>query len=104
MQNQTNKKKKKGMKPVYLPYLRGNVWSRTAVKRGFKVMGFVVMFVFIYLLLGGAMTFENTILRVYDMQGQLLQTAEGDRLTVSSLSTGTYLLQIGTQVVRFIKR
>ena len=47
---------------------------------------------------------ENTILRVYDMQGQLLQTAEGDRLTVSSLSTGTYLLQIGTQVVRFIKR
>ena len=64
MQNQTNKKKKKGMKPVYLPYLRGNVWSRTAVKRGFKVMGFVVMFVFIYVLLGGAMTFENTILRV----------------------------------------
>ncbi len=47
---------------------------------------------------------ENTILRVYDMQGQLLQTAEGDKVTVSALSTGTYLLQIGTQVVRFIKR
>ena len=64
MQNQMNKKKKKGMKPVYLPYLRGNVCSRAAVTRGVKVMGFMVMFVFIYLLLGGAMTFDNTILRI----------------------------------------
>ena len=64
MQNNANKKKKKGLKPVYMPYLRGNIYSRTEVKRSAKIVGFMVMFVFIYLLLGGAMTFDNTILRV----------------------------------------
>lgn len=64
MQNNTNKKKKKGMKPVYLPYQRGNVFSRTAAKRAVKVMGYMLMFMFIYLMLGGALTFENTFLRV----------------------------------------
>lgn len=63
MQNKTNKKKK-GMKPIYLPYLRGNVYSRTAVKRSVKIAGFMLMFMFVYLLLGGAMTFDNVFLRV----------------------------------------
>lgn len=64
MQNNVKKKKNKGMKPVFLPYLRGNVYSKTAISRGIKIMGYMLMFVFIYLLLGGAMTFDNTILRV----------------------------------------
>lgn len=64
MQNNANKKKKKGMKPVYMPYLRGNVFSSTAVKRSVKIFGFMVMLSFVYLLLGGAMTFDNTFLRV----------------------------------------
>ncbi|MBR5855637.1 MAG: T9SS type A sorting domain-containing protein [Paludibacteraceae bacterium] len=42
-------------------------------------------------------------LRVYDMQGRMVQITEGTQVTVSNLSKGTYLLQIGTQVVRFIK-
>lgn len=63
MQKNTNKKKK-GMKPIYVPYLRGEVVSRDAVMRAMKVLGFIVMFIFIYTLLGGAMTFDNVYLRV----------------------------------------
>lgn len=61
---QNNKKKKKGMKPVYLPYLRGNIFSGAAVKRAVKIAGYMLMFMFINILLGGAMTFENVFLRV----------------------------------------
>lgn len=43
-------------------------------------------------------------LRVYDMQGRLLKVESGSQINVSSLAEGTYLLQIGTQVVRFIKK
>ncbi|MBR5231213.1 MAG: hypothetical protein IKW00_03070 [Clostridia bacterium] len=73
MQNKTNaKKNKKGMKPVYMPYLRGNVASKAAAKRAGKTFGFMVMFVFIYLMLGGALTFDNTFLRVLLNLGLLL--------------------------------
>lgn len=47
---------------------------------------------------------ESQTLRVYDLQGRVLQEEQGNQITVSNLSTGTYLLQIGTQVVRFIKQ
>lgn len=59
-----NVKKKKGMKPVYMPHLRGKVVSREAGIRSLKVMGFVVMFIFIYTMLGGALSFDNVYLRV----------------------------------------
>ena len=47
---------------------------------------------------------ESQPLRVYDLQGRVLQVGNGNQLTVSNLSSGTYLLQIGIQVVRFIKQ
>ena len=47
---------------------------------------------------------EAQTLRVYNMQGAMLQTAEGTQIDVAHLPVGTYLLQIGTQVVRFIKQ
>ncbi len=47
---------------------------------------------------------ETQPLRVFDMQGRVVVTAEGNELNVSDLENGTYLLQIGTQVVRFIKQ
>ncbi len=47
---------------------------------------------------------EDQKLRVYDMQGHLLKITHGTQVSVSELTTGTYLLQIGTQVVRFIKQ
>ena len=47
---------------------------------------------------------EGQTLRVYDLQGRLLKQAEGTEVKVEDLANGTYLLQIGTQVVRFIKQ
>lgn len=47
---------------------------------------------------------ESTDLRVFDLQGRLLLVEQGNQVTVSSLPIGTYLLQVGTQVVRFIKQ
>ena len=47
---------------------------------------------------------DAQILRIFNMQGSMLQTTEGTQVSVSHLPTGTYLLQIGTQVVRFIKQ
>lgn len=47
---------------------------------------------------------DDQMLRIYDMQGCLLQSTEGTQVSVENLPTGTYLLQIGIQVVRFIKQ
>ena len=47
---------------------------------------------------------EAQTLRVYDMQGRLLKVENGTQVSVGNLAEGTYLLQIGTQVVRFIKK
>ena len=47
---------------------------------------------------------ELQTLRVFDLQGRLLKTTDDAQVTVSDLASGTYLLQLGTQVVRFIKQ
>lgn len=47
---------------------------------------------------------EAQDLRVFDLQGRLLKTENGTQMNVSDLAGGTYLLQVGTQVVRFIKK
>ena len=46
---------------------------------------------------------DITPLRIYTMEGKLVTSAEGQAIDVQALSNGTYLLQIGTQVARFIK-
>ncbi len=47
---------------------------------------------------------DEQTLRVYDLQGRLLVQENGTQIGVQHLAEGTYLLQIGTQVVRFIKK
>lgn len=47
---------------------------------------------------------EAQTLRVYDMQGRLVHHANGTQISVAHLSAGNYLLQVGTQVVQFIKK
>lgn len=47
---------------------------------------------------------EGQTLRVYDLQGRLLRQTEDTEVKVEDLTNGTYLLQVGTQVVRFIKQ
>lgn len=46
---------------------------------------------------------DAQVIRVYDLNGRLLLSEYGTQVNVNELSLGTYLLQIGTQVVRFIK-
>ena len=46
---------------------------------------------------------DAQVIRVYDLNGRLLLSEYGTQVNVSELSLGIYLLQIGTQVVRFIK-
>lgn len=47
---------------------------------------------------------EAQELHVFDLQGRMLKTENGTQVNVSTLPNGTYLLQVGTQVVRFIKQ
>ena len=47
---------------------------------------------------------EANTLRVFDLQGRLLKVENGTQVGVADLADGTYLLQVGTQVVRFIKK
>lgn len=47
---------------------------------------------------------EAQTLRVYDVWGRLVHQENGTEVHVSHLSNGVYILQIGTQVVRFIKQ
>ena len=47
---------------------------------------------------------DSQTLRVYDLQGRLIKTENSTQVDVSNLAEGIYLLQIGTQVVRFIKK
>lgn len=63
---QTNNKKKKNAKPqlVYKPFLRGVPVSAMAAKRGIKLLGYTALFTFLYVLVGSALSFENTLLRV----------------------------------------
>lgn len=51
----------------------------------------------------------NESVRIYDFKGQLLSvtTANADgicQISVSSLPQGTYLLQVGVEIVKFIKQ
>lgn len=47
---------------------------------------------------------ESQTLRVYDLQGRLLIATNGAQVDVEHLAGGTYLLQVSTQVIRFIKK
>ena len=47
---------------------------------------------------------DNATLRIYSIEGQLLTTVQGTHIFVSDLPAGTYLLQVGVQVIRFVKQ
>lgn len=47
---------------------------------------------------------DGGVVRLYDIEGVLLFKTKDTQINVSAYPTGTYLLQIGTQVVRFIKQ
>ena len=47
---------------------------------------------------------ETQPLRVFNLQGRIVKEATTNEVNVSDLANGTYLLQVGTQAVRFIKQ
>lgn len=65
MQNQQTQKKSKTKRPlVFKPYLKGNVYDISALKRSLRLMAYFLMFAFLYLVVGSALQFSNVILRV----------------------------------------
>lgn len=69
---QNNKKKNKGLKPVYKPYLTGNVVSKEAAKRGGRLFVYLVVFTVLYVLIGGIMAFDSVVIRAVLNVGILL--------------------------------
>ncbi len=61
MQQNTKKKAKKKIAPVQKPYLRGSAWSGYAVKAGFKLLAYEILFIFLNLLIGSTLSFESSI-------------------------------------------
>ena len=62
---QDKAKKTKNKRPlVYKPYLKGNVFDGAAVKRGLRLVAYYAMFAFLFLVVGSALQFSNTFLRV----------------------------------------
>lgn len=63
MQKNTANKKNE-LKPIYKPYLKGNAFSGTALKRSLRVMGVLAIFVFACVLAGGILSFNQSVLRL----------------------------------------
>lgn len=59
----TGNKKSKRPK-VFKTFLTGSIHSAFAIKRGLKLLGYQAVFVFLFLIIGSALTFENTFLRI----------------------------------------
>ena len=58
MTNPAGKKKKK-IKPIKKPYLKGSILSRLTVTRGLKLLVYPIIFILLNLFVGAAFTFEN---------------------------------------------
>ena len=57
----TNQKKKRQIKPIKKPYLRGNAVSAAAAKRGAKLMVYPLLFIVINLFVGSLFSFEGSV-------------------------------------------
>ncbi len=64
MQNATAKKKKPKQKLIYQPYLEGRWHTKTAARRGLHVLLYYLIYIFLYVILGSVMSFDNLFLRV----------------------------------------
>ena len=53
------KNKKKQIKPISKPYLKGNILSRLVVIRGLKLWAYPLIFMLLNLFIGAAFSFEG---------------------------------------------
>ena len=62
---QDKAKKAKNKRPlVYKPYLKGNQMDGSALKRGLRLLAYYAIFAFLFLVVGSALQFGNTFLRI----------------------------------------
>ena len=61
---QTSRNRKRKVKPVYKPYLKGNAFSALAVKRGGKILVYVLIFLVFNLFIGSVFSFDSQFLRI----------------------------------------
>ena len=47
---------------------------------------------------------DDTTWRVFDLQGQLITVGKGNQVPVDHLAQGNYLLQVKTNIIKFIKQ
>ena len=64
MQDNKEKKAKKKRALVYKPYLKGNWHSAYAARKGLRILMYYLVFVFLYLILGATLQFEQAALRI----------------------------------------
>lgn len=55
---------KNAAKPVCKPYIKGKPFSQSVLKRGLKLLGYQLIFIVFYLLLGVSLSLGNTVIRV----------------------------------------
>ena len=71
MQKNNASKNKNVAAPVYKPYLRGNMFSSLAFRRGLRVLAVMVLFAFLGVLVSGVFAFDSSMLRIL-LNGVLL--------------------------------
>ncbi|MBE5777287.1 MAG: hypothetical protein E7326_07230 [Clostridiales bacterium] len=71
---QNTKKKKRGVKPVRKPYLKGNTYSLFALKRSGRVFLLYFAFMFFFLLIGASLSFDNAVLNLILNAGAVVAT------------------------------
>lgn len=64
MQNKARKPGKTKPTLVFKPYLKGTVASKLAARRGLRILGYLFIFVLVYLFIGQALMFDSLILRL----------------------------------------
>ncbi len=64
MQDSKTKKKKNKQALIFKPYKKGTWHSAAAAKKGLRVLMYYLMFIFLNLVLGAALQFDSTALRI----------------------------------------
>lgn len=89
---------KKKRKLVQKPFQKGALTDKKLFKRGLPVLGYVLISLFLYLMIGSSLTFENVLLRV--IANLMLSAFVWLIIYFSGLSNGTTDVAQGESVYR----
>ncbi|MBR6524572.1 MAG: hypothetical protein IKT57_01215 [Clostridia bacterium] len=71
---QQGKKKRRGVKSVQKPYLKGTVYNAGALKRSGKILLYYIIYMFFFLMVGAALNFKSMLLNVLLNAGAVVAT------------------------------